>query len=294
MMSLHTLLADVFDYAGLFPPAKLPMDDAVRNYSSYLHGEHAWALGRFIVPVSRLTEFTRAFADVADKQTRPWRLSTLSGPNTKEDIAETLAFNRRHKANGIVIDTVEFKATTVTEIETIGKTTSSSLKRYVEIPLNPDPSSLIASIGANRMSAKVRTGGVTEDAFPSSALLAWFIRACSAANVSFKATAGLHHPMRSKYHLTYEPGSPTGTMHGFLNVLIATAVAQRRSPVEDIIAVLEEQDAASFNFNQTEIVWRNYRIDVSQVAEIRSMLINSIGSCSFVEPISDLNVMNLL
>lgn len=52
MTMLRTLLIHAVDYAGLFPPAKLDMETAVRNYASYQEGEHSWALGRFIVPVS--------------------------------------------------------------------------------------------------------------------------------------------------------------------------------------------------------------------------------------------------
>ena len=50
----------VVDYAGLFPPAGLDMRAAVGNYARYAAGPWAWALGRFIVPVSRLEELERA------------------------------------------------------------------------------------------------------------------------------------------------------------------------------------------------------------------------------------------
>ena len=51
---LRALLEGVFDYAGLFPPARLDMAETVRNYARYLDDEHAWMLGRFIVPTARL------------------------------------------------------------------------------------------------------------------------------------------------------------------------------------------------------------------------------------------------
>ena len=46
----------LIDYAGLFPPAALPMAGAVAEYAEALRGEHAWMLGRFIVPASRIAE----------------------------------------------------------------------------------------------------------------------------------------------------------------------------------------------------------------------------------------------
>ena len=53
---LRALLTGVLDYAGLFPPAKLPLDEAIRDYARYRSGPHAWVLTRFVVPASRLDE----------------------------------------------------------------------------------------------------------------------------------------------------------------------------------------------------------------------------------------------
>ena len=71
-MPLRILLRGLIDYAGLFPPASLDMADAVRNYAAYREGEHAWALGRFVVPAARLEEFERV-ARRADRF-RAWTL----------------------------------------------------------------------------------------------------------------------------------------------------------------------------------------------------------------------------
>ena len=61
--SLRALLSGVVDYAGLFPPAQLPLDQAIRNYARYRQEADAWMLGRFVIPVSRLLEWD-AFADL--------------------------------------------------------------------------------------------------------------------------------------------------------------------------------------------------------------------------------------
>ena len=36
MRPARALLAGMVDYAGLFPPAELPLDDAVREYAAHL------------------------------------------------------------------------------------------------------------------------------------------------------------------------------------------------------------------------------------------------------------------
>jgi hypothetical protein len=115
-----------------------------------------------------------------------------------------------------------------------------------------------------------------------------------AANVRFKVTAGLHHPLRAKYRLTYEPDGPTGMMFGFLNVFVATGVAQDGGSIADIATALEEQSPSTFLVNDQEIVWRTYRIDISRIISLRSELATSFGSCSFTEPIEDLKSLNLL
>ena len=56
--ALRALLEGVIDYAGLFPPAQLPLDAAIRNYARYRHDADAWMLGRFVIPAARLEELS--------------------------------------------------------------------------------------------------------------------------------------------------------------------------------------------------------------------------------------------
>ena len=74
------------------------------------------------------------------------------------------------------------------------------------------------------------------EAIPDPADLARFIAACAAAGVPWKATAGLHHPVRAEQALTYEPGAPRAVMHGFLNVFAAAAFAGGGAPLADLEA----------------------------------------------------------
>ena len=289
MNSTRTLLAGAVDYAGLFPPAKLDMATAGRNYASYRSGEQAWALGRFVVPLSRLPEFEQALVHTIDGA--GWRISALAGASLNQDVATILAFNKRRLAT---IDTLEVKSSTVDDIRVVAGTVPSLLTTYVEIPLHTDPSPLVTAIGKSGLRAKVRTGGTTPDAFPSSASLGKFIHACAAEGVTFKATAGLHHPLRAAYRFTYEPDSPTGMMYGFLNVLVAAGVARSGGSTTEIIAALEEQSPNALYANDGEIAWQQYRFNLASTRSIRSGLAISFGSCSFEEPIEDLKSLGLL
>ena len=50
------LLGELIDHAALFPPASMDMPEAMDADQSARRGEHAWMLGRFICPASRLDE----------------------------------------------------------------------------------------------------------------------------------------------------------------------------------------------------------------------------------------------
>src|SRR5947209_6150520 len=85
---LRAFLEGIVDYAGLFPPAQLPLDEAVRNHARYRRGPEAWLLRNFIVPAPRLSELD-AFADILHDAERPWGLSALGrgGANPDELLA---------------------------------------------------------------------------------------------------------------------------------------------------------------------------------------------------------------
>jgi hypothetical protein len=170
----------------------------------------------------------------------------------------------------------------------------SGLQAYFEVPIDRDPGMLVAAIGRLGGRAKVRTGGVTRDAFPSTASLLRFLQSCVGARVPFKATAGLHHPLRAEYRLTYEPGSPTGTMFGFLNVFLAAAFLADGMDESEAALLLEEKSPSAFEFDRRGITWRNHRLGQDALDEARRDVIVSFGSCSFTEPIEELQALNIL
>lgn len=293
-LALQALLTNLIDYAGLFPPAALAMPSAVRNYAAYRGGEYAWMLGRFVVPVSRLAEFAEAAAPLLPQSgADAWQLSALCGAELAADVATIAAFNQQHEGRA-VIDTIEFKADNVAAIEQARALVPEDLAAYVEIPLTQDPRPLLETISEASLRAKARTGGVTADAFPSALQLARFIKACADEDVPFKATAGLHHPLRSLNRLTYETNSDSAVMHGFLNVFLAAAFAQNGMPEEQLAELLEETVAANFQFDLGSVFWRGEMAVRGHLRNTRNLLAISFGSCSFTEPIEDLQRIGLL
>ena len=302
-MTLSVLLHGAIDYAGLFPPAQLDMPGAVAEYDAYLHSPDVWALGRFVVPAGRLDELA-AVGAAGESETQPLGglapdrgLSVVMGADVPSDARRISAYAGTHAAERAWwgrVEAVEVRAATVDAIRDALNVISSDLERFVEIPIGADPTALIRAIRDGGAAAKVRTGGTTADAFPSSADLARFLATCVREGVPFKATAGLHHPLRGAYALTYAPGSATGEMFGFLNVFLAAAFLRAGHDESVARELLEERDPSAVQFDADEVTWRGRRLTATDLAATRAAGIQSFGSCSFREPIDDLTALGLL
>ncbi len=293
---MRSLLAKIVDYAGLFPPASLEMPAAVEEYARQRQSEQAWMLGRFVVPVSRLDELERAAERFwGEEEGSPWGLSVLVPGDIAAARDRLESFDRVHgRAGHAIVEAIERQITTVDDVapalEAFG-----DLEVYLEIPYQDDPTLLMAALARHGGRAKIRSGGITADAFPTPFELARFIVAASRAGVPFKATAGLHHPLRGHYRLTYEPESPTGTMHGFLNVFLASALAKSAElGPEDVEALLSERDPAKFQWTEETVRWHAHELSADALAGARRDFGISYGSCSFREPVEDLQALSLL
>ena len=293
---LRALLGGLVDYAGLFPPASLGMPEAVARYAAYHAGEHRQLLGRFVLPAARLDEFSVAssHAAMSNGQTaaarRAWRLSVLAGPADAERLQ---AFNAWEEERA-VIDTIEAKADSPEAVREIAQALGGAFTVFVEVPVRTDPAPMLAALRTHGLRAKIRTGGVTTDAFPNPEEVLRFLSTCAALDLPFKATAGLHHPLRGEYPLTYAAGSECGTMYGFLNVFLASLLLRKGVPAAEVAPVLEERDAAAIVVTEDGIRWRSRRLTLQDVAEARASFAGSFGSCSFEEPVQDLTSLRLI
>jgi hypothetical protein len=292
--SLRTLVAGLVDYAGLFPPASLSMPDAVAEYAAHRVSPDSWILGRFIVPAMRLDELDAAAASCLGSRANPWRLAALVGDDAPGDAARIATFNAAH-AGSLLVDVVEAKATSAERVDELARLfTHATCTLYVEVPHAAEPRPLLDAIRRASARAKIRTGGTTADAFPTSAHIARFIATCAELQLPFKATAGLHHPLRGEHRLTYANDAPSGTMFGFLNVFMAGALAATGAHESELAAVLEERQPAAFRFDADGARWRDMHVPLARLAEVRASFAIAFGSCSFREPVDDLRELALL
>ena len=292
--SVRILLGEIVDYAGLFPPSQLPMAEAIANYAAYLESRYKWMLGRFVVSVARLDEFQASAKDSFEKSADVWKLSVLASDDIYETVRKVEDFNRQ-LAGIVVADTLEVKANNVLEIENIAAHLPENLTVYFELPLDENLSDSIIALAIMKHRAKIRTGGITPEAFPAIEKITRFMRICLAANVPFKCTAGLHHALRCQKPLTYEKDAPSGKMNGFLNVFLAAAFLQQGYEPKLIHTLLKDERIDDFLFRDDGILWRQeYFAHIAQLKALRERSVISFGSCSFVEPVDDLKEFGLL
>jgi hypothetical protein len=281
--AIDNLLFGLIDYAGLYPPASLDMSSAVRNYMRYLKGENSSLLGRFVVDLNRLPEL----CDIADNSICDIRLSIVAPSTTQwESLSHYLDA-------GLPIEAIEIKTSDPAEIKYIHKLIPSGIIAYFEVPIS-SPSKVFEAIKAIGARIKLRTGGVAADAFPSSAAIADMLEALLNHRISFKATAGLHHPIRGCHPFTYASDSPVGKMHGFLNLFLAAALLYFGGTAEDAKQLLEEESPGAFSISSNAIAWRQFFWTAHQLHMVRKEFAISFGSCSFEEPIHDLKALGWL
>jgi hypothetical protein len=127
-------------------------------------------------------------------------------------------------------------------------------------------------VAARGLRAKIRCGG---QRVPSVEDVAGFVRGCRERGLVFKATAGLHHAYRT-----------AEGEHGFLNLLAAAVFGDEEEALRETRGGFA-LDAESFR-------WRGREAGAARLADVRASLLHSIGSCSFFEPVEELEQLGIL
>ncbi len=302
-------MSGLVDYAGLFPPAALPMDQAVASYAAYRTQDEAWMLGRFIVPAGRLEEMV-AVLPAAFAAAGPWRCSVLVGQpgSAQEMVAQlpvqlsSMARLHEHHAGALAFPAVEMPIPldAMADLDGFLITVAGILEAakldipeiYGEVPAGGDPQQdplVLAALSRRGFRAKFRCGGVTPEAFPTSERLAGVIHQAAALGLPLKCTAGLHHPVR------HQADDPPVMMHGFLNVFGAGLMAlAHQLDLDQLVACLQETDPAAFTFQRGAFCWQDHEVSATDVARWRRRMLSGFGSCSFDEPREDLRKLGLL
>lgn len=238
----RTLFGRLIDHAPLFPPASLALPEALEEDGRARGSDSSFALGRFVCPASRFRELPDVGRGVSvvldDVPASDPRVEAVESPVTEEP----------------------------------GALAGLADEIYVEVPVDDALEERLDRLVALGLCAKVRCGGI---ATPGVTELARFVRACCDRELAFKATAGLHHAVRSD------------SEHGLLNLLAAAVFGGE----EDALA---ERDPQAFSLDASGFGWSGRLATPEDLARVRRERLRSIGSCSFFEPIEELKALGML
>jgi hypothetical protein len=300
--SLRALLAHSIDYAGMFPPCSLGLEPALRNQAEYARSPDSWMLGAFVLSTEQF-DAAKQLLSQFDAQ-HPLRVAAL-GPKTAsvdsflealDDAEAAIRSLSRHNVDLISMSHLEMYLPHGVDVASLQEARSilGDLAVFWEAP--PDRAeetiALLAEFNSDADSAtfgyKLRTGGVTVDAFPTSMQIAKALVTPATHQLPIKFTAGLHHPLRQ-----YREEVQT-KMHGFLNALgAAVLAAEHRWDTNQTAKMLEDENVDSFSFTDEFFAWREWRIDAKRL-QYRRRFVVSFGSCSFDEPREDLRALGFL
>ncbi len=317
--SLRTLLNEIVDYAGLFPPAELPLDAAVRNFCAFREGAARWMLGRFVCPAARLNDLKPLADEFAGA---PLRVSALGRAAAQaasftsaierdvravQQAAEALpgllrvdAFEVRMPPDALAAGADAVERCVSDAVAVLRSWPAFAAAWFEPASVGPLAGSLMEAVrGVSAAMAraprgfqiglKLRCGGTSASAFPSEETIAGFLRECGARRVPQKFTAGLHHPL---------PRDDAGLgvrMHGFLNVFVAGALARVYEVDRPrLVEMLCCRDVSAFAFTDEFIGYQELAVPTEELAYLRRDAVASFGSCSFDEPRDDLHRLGLI
>jgi hypothetical protein len=259
-------------------------------------------LNAFVLPVAQFNSAKQVLGEF--DPSHPLRVSAL-GPKTESAAAFDDAFTEveeavrslaRHNVDLVSVDQLEMWLPNDVDLSLLKEARSmiGDLPVFWEGSAERAPATitLLAELNSEMdeptFGFKLRTGGVTADAFPASAQIARALVVPATHQVPIKFTAGLHHPLRQ-----YREEVQT-RMHGFLNVLgAAILAAEHKWDEKQIAAMLEDENPESFSFDNEYFSWREWKIDIERLNN-RRKFVTSFGSCSFDEPRDDLRALAVL
>ena len=300
--SLQVLLTNSIDYAGMFPPCGLALEPALQNQASYVRSPEAWMLNAFVLPVPQFDSARQLLASFGPSH--PLRVAAL-GPKTAskdaffhalEEADSSIRSFSKYAVDLVSIAQLEMFLPHDVELPSLKEAKAIVGDLQVFWETTPDKAettiALLAKHNSDQVAPtfgyKLRTGGVTADAFPSSAQIARALVSAGRHRLPIKFTAGLHHPIRQFRN------EVKTKMHGFLNVLGAAVLApEHQWDANQTVMMLEDEDPRSFSFTEDFFAWREWKIDIERLRSRRRFVL-SFGSCSFDEPRDDLRTLNLL
>lgn len=296
--------SSLIDYAGLFPPAALSLDESIKNYRDYLDHPNRWMLSRFVLTQAHLEKLTPSLVSLFSAS-KALDLSLVT-KNPCSDIPAA-AERLRSFPGSTSLGSVEVPLLTgsdfTEQIDSCHEALSilaapgGNISTFFELPLFDGWDEALPSVCAALSKArqqsrgligfKLRCGGTEPNLIPSPARIAHAISTCATQCVPIKFTAGLHHPFQRS--MRRELSNPSvDSMHGYFNVFFAAFAAHHCAiPAGKVEELLLRSDPADLVFGDEALTWGEITISLDEITKLRSSMVISFGSCSFTEPLED-------
>jgi hypothetical protein len=290
--------AALIDYAGLFPPASRSVPEAVDEYQRIRAEDHQWVVGRFLCRASQLTNLAGVVTSAFRSGDVPWEVGVIFDRGPGESASLSNDFHAEMDP-AMSIAAVEAKLDeprphSVELLLDAMLSVAPDVVPYIEVdrkePIGEQVALIASALRGRRRvgGAKIRCGGIARDLFPTPRDVAVFIAACTDQRLPFKATAGLHEPIR---HFDAGLGIER---HGFVNILMAGALAEAGANIDTLEEVVSDADPDSFSVSVAFASWRDLEVPGSAVRRMRKTGFVSYGSCDFDEPIKALEKLGFL
>jgi hypothetical protein len=269
------LFAGLFDDAALFPPGNSPMAVAVTTHRAWRARQTA-LVGPFVIPASRLDELVTHLG----VEQPPFDVSLIAPAGDLPTAVARVTSDPRLALSAIEIPVAADAAAARKSVRVLDAVLPEQVPASIEVPRTGARDPVLDVLLSTGYRAKLRTGGLGAELFPSPTEFAATLQACITRGIAVKCTAGLHSAIR-------RTDSTTGiTHHGFLNVLLAVAALSSGAPASVAADWLAEADAGT-------VVWGVRALPAEAVARARKCF-TSFGTCSVLEPVDDLVGLGLL
>jgi hypothetical protein len=263
----------LLDDAALFPPGNAPMAAAVPAHRE-LRERLGDLVGPFVVPVARLDELTGHLRDG-----EPLGVSLIAAAGDLPAAAARVTADPRLALAAVEVPVAADAAAAQEAVRMLGDVLPAGVPAAVELRRSAARDDVLDVLTGTRYRAKLRTGGVRAELFPTPEELAATLHACVTRGVALKCTDG-HHAVR---HTDPTTGFEH---HGFLNVLLAVAALAAGAPVTVAAGHLRDTDAGA-------VVAAVRAWPAERAARVRRAF-TSFGTCSVLEPVDDLVRSSLL
>lgn len=315
---LKYFMTRIIDYAGMYPPAKLPFTDAFSNYLNYQNDADNWMMERFVFPIAKHNEIS-TFSTNLSTHKHLVKLSILPQYSDSERIfVETFREDFQNLLQAVKespgefdLNFFEFKLPKeiaeadqnrvypfFDELISITKIRpNQKVKFFIEMSIGSDwkysmnrfTNLLTYYPKAKQLGFKLRCGGITSDTFPEAFIVANAIHLCREKDLPIKFTAGLHHP------LSHFNSSLNTRMYGFFNILGAAVLSfTHLLSLNELEEMIMEERIDHFSFADQGMKWRDYVVNTEQIKQARENFCTGYGSCSFDEPRRDLRSLQLM